>query len=321
MLLSRLNSLAVDILAPLLAGREYALLDWPSYRNIGDHMIWIGEQILLSGWLGARRVYLASKEEADVEALASLPPGAALVFTGGGNFGDRYPDHQLFRERIVAAFPDRRIVLLPQTVHYGDLLELERTVEVYARHPDLHILCRSTSFYDVLRERLPNATVRLCSDCALFLLDVVPAVIQRQAVSPARAVLHLMRDDGESAAKGHVLPAGAMVCDWYRGMPKEVSACAVPDPKELGLHAVLTSPADLESWEHFCRGAALLSMGTRVVTDRLHGHILACLLGKEHILYDNDYGKNSSFFRTWHEYLPPFSHLVQTASSLQIDAV
>ena len=39
---------------------------------------------------------------------------------------------------------------------------------------------------------------------------------------------------------------------------------------------------------HFCDGR-------RIVTDRLHGHILAVMMGKGHTLYDNSYGKNASF--------------------------
>jgi pyruvyl transferase EpsO len=36
-----------------------------------------------------------------------------------------------------------------------------------------------------------------------------------------------------------------------------------------------------------------------VVTDRLHGHILSVLLGIPHVLMDNSYGKNESFYATW----------------------
>lgn len=36
-----------------------------------------------------------------------------------------------------------------------------------------------------------------------------------------------------------------------------------------------------------------------IYTDRLHGHILACLLNKEHYILDNSYGKNSSYIEQW----------------------
>ena len=37
----------------------------------------------------------------------------------------------------------------------------------------------------------------------------------------------------------------------------------------------------------------------RIVTDRLHGHILALLLGIRHIILDNDYGKVAAYHAAW----------------------
>jgi pyruvyl transferase EpsO len=47
------------------------------------------------------------------------------------------------------------------------------------------------------------------------------------------------------------------------------------------------------------RGCRQISRGRALVTDRLHAHILACLMGLEHIVLDNSYGKISSFRDTW----------------------
>ena len=47
------------------------------------------------------------------------------------------------------------------------------------------------------------------------------------------------------------------------------------------------------------RAAAAFRGADRVVTSRLHGHILACLLGVPHVLRDNSYGKNSRYFHAW----------------------
>ena len=43
----------------------------------------------------------------------------------------------------------------------------------------------------------------------------------------------------------------------------------------------------------------MLSRGKVIITDRLHGHILSLLLGIEHIVLDNNYGKLSSFYESW----------------------
>ncbi|MBS4162042.1 pyruvyl transferase, partial [Klebsiella pneumoniae] len=41
-----------------------------------------------------------------------------------------------------------------------------------------------------------------------------------------------------------------------------------------------------------------------VVTSRLHGHILSCLLQKENVVIDNSYGKNANYYNTWMKDIP-----------------
>ncbi|KAF7962366.1 hypothetical protein AWV80_22615 [Cupriavidus sp. UYMU48A] len=43
----------------------------------------------------------------------------------------------------------------------------------------------------------------------------------------------------------------------------------------------------------------LFSSHEHVLTDRLHGHILACLLDMPNTVSDNSYGKNSGYINSW----------------------
>ena len=45
--------------------------------------------------------------------------------------------------------------------------------------------------------------------------------------------------------------------------------------------------------------ARLFARHDLIVTDRLHGHILACLLNRKNIVLDNSYGKNSRYVTAW----------------------
>jgi pyruvyl transferase EpsO len=47
------------------------------------------------------------------------------------------------------------------------------------------------------------------------------------------------------------------------------------------------------------RGIETLCSAQIVITDRLHGHILATQLGLQHVVLDNKYGKVRSTFETW----------------------
>jgi exopolysaccharide biosynthesis predicted pyruvyltransferase EpsI len=46
-------------------------------------------------------------------------------------------------------------------------------------------------------------------------------------------------------------------------------------------------------------GLAMIAPGRMLVTDRLHGHILACLLGRPNVVVDNSYGKVGAFVECW----------------------
>ena len=51
--------------------------------------------------------------------------------------------------------------------------------------------------------------------------------------------------------------------------------------------------------EKLLEGCGILCSGDVVVTDRLHGHILCCLLDIPHVVMDNVYGKIGNFRETW----------------------
>ncbi len=52
-----------------------------------------------------------------------------------------------------------------------------------------------------------------------------------------------------------------------------------------------------QAWTH--RGCDILSRGRVVVTDRLHGHLLALLMDIPHVVLDNSYGKLRTMYETW----------------------
>ena len=57
------------------------------------------------------------------------------------------------------------------------------------------------------------------------------------------------------------------------------------------------------AWEAVAYCARRVQMSGRMVTSRLHGHILASLLGVSNTLLDNSYEKNSAYFDCWHREL------------------
>lgn len=159
----------------------------------------------------------------------------------------------------------------------------------------------------MLRPLLPEAALYLTPDPAFFLETAVTRI---KSVWPTRELedVFLYRVDKERRSLRPAPPPNANVCDWNQE-EKRVDMSPLVDYREAGLGSIIATELDEVSWSRFCRGYSLLSGARRVVTDRLHGHILSCLLGKPHVLLDNSYGKNGSFFKSWESDLPPFASL------------
>ena len=64
------------------------------------------------------------------------------------------------------------------------------------------------------------------------------------------------------------------------------------------------------------QGVEFISQYDLVVSTRLHGHILALLLGIPSIIIDNSYGKNSRFYNTW---LKDISNSKLVSNNVELD--
>jgi len=125
-------------------------------------------------------------------------------------------------------------------------------------------------------------------------------------------VLLLLRSDKESAgclAESRNKPwQGADTADWNRDRPLTSAHAKM---NTLFVHGaqflrqqVKREDLVLRYYNQIAearlnRGLRLLSRYRRVVSDRLHGHILSTLLGIPHVVIDNNYGKIRSFVDAW----------------------
>jgi pyruvyl transferase EpsO len=290
------------------AGSRVAHVGFPNHWNTGDPAIWLGTQAALAR-RGCSVAYQCAWQDYDRELMARQIGANPILIAGGGNLGDLWPNHQLFRERILAEFPENPIIQLPQSLCFEQEKNLDRFRAVCARHPRFHILLRERRSL-ASAEELLDVPVSLCPDMAFGL-----GVLERPDV-PTADILWLLRSDKESRGALRDLPSGSVRRDWLDLGVEDADAQRNAEELNARIQGFVGAARDwparatpvfsalAEAYEALARlrvdrGLRLLSRGRMIVTDRLHGHILGLCLGIPQVVLDNSYRKISSTFETW----------------------
>ena len=241
--------------------------------------------------------------------LESIPPrqrgrllrDRTILLAGGGNFGDLWSPPQAFREELLEWCRDSPIVQLPQSIHFQSRTEMRRTGDLLKRHGNVTLLLRDQKSLEFAREEF-QVRSELCPDMALLLKPQVPT-----ARSDA-GILWLCRDDQESRGWATMpAPSDIVRVDWLHEPRGRLELA-----HDLLFRQRMLHPHGLErtgSLQHriqnalatrrLRRGLRLLGSARVIITDRLHGHILATMSGIPHVVLDNTYGKLRSFYDTW----------------------
>jgi exopolysaccharide biosynthesis predicted pyruvyltransferase EpsI len=286
------------------AGRDAVLLDLPGHSNWGDYLITAGEYVALRA-AGVRLSYQSQAEFFSPDALAERENAQLIFLHGGGNLGDLYPRHQEFREFVLQQFRERDIVILPQSIHFNSRSSLDRARRAFESHPSCVMMVRDRRSLEFARSNF-NIESQLVPDMAFALGP------QERAFEPKFPLLWLARDDGERQGKDRPPMNGLGIrSDW--AIPADHSPTILYDRARLSTYyragrgsriihlyrAAVCSRVDL--------ARRFMAQGAVVVTERLHGHILATLLAIPHVLLENSIGKLGAFYSTWTCGLPQTS--------------
>jgi len=279
-------------------GCRVALVDFPNHGNVGDSAIWLGEQRYFDE-RKADIVSVCTKDTYHVETLRSRLGGDGIIAVhGGGNFGDVWPQHHQFFQKILHSFPKHKIVQLPQTVFWSNMETRAADFAKMSEHPNLTLFARDRTSLRILQKN-GRQPAFLCPDSAMFLNLVRPE-------DPTCDLVALMRADKEKGT--FELPSPVATEDWTkdgsdfgfklaRRVQSGLSKCG--DGSWMNQRGLFDFLADAR----VKRGCRQIGRGRVVITDRLHVHILACLMGIPHVVIDNSYGKLSSFRECWtHEF-------------------
>lgn len=329
--------------------QECCLLHYPYYPNIGDHMIWLGA---VSYWVDSRKAtfnYVSSALDFCDKKLALVSRDIPIILSGGGNLGDLWPKEQRFHEYIIERYRDRPIISLPQSIHFASPDNVRQAARIFNAHPNLTLFLREEVSYQLAQQYFPNCRVLKAPDMA-FQIGPLPDLAI--APAPKAALLWHQRKDLEQnpgferSRDIHFDSQDWRANEWlYRWQSpyaqqricqlplldrivREVwqRRLAVPTEwrsrqhwlQDLWIQRWQSLPyfkLHRRSWELLHSAYYQFSRYQTVVTDRLHGHILAVMLEIPHLFLPNSYHKNQSFYETW-THTVPFCRFVSDAQEI-----
>ncbi|MDH3017410.1 polysaccharide pyruvyl transferase family protein [Gordonia alkanivorans] len=274
-----------------------ALVDFPAHQNAGDTLIYLGEMQYLRE-MGISVDYVCDFARYSAELLRMRVPDGPILLHGGGNFGDAWENFEMLRHRVISDFPDRKIIMLPQSIYYESSAKLEESKKILGSHPDLTIMVRERRSLELANRHFGSLNkVIYCPDMAFGIgVQAVPKW-NRQSVE----LVKLMRQDRERVERPDVVTAHmSIVTDW--GLTGLWGAAWKIARLPGRLYSVLPAghsriqPA--VEWGYRCQAALnlydarrKLGRGRAVLTDRLHASVLAALMGLPVVALDNNYGK------------------------------
>lgn len=329
---SELRERALRELGSALRGAgRVALINFPNHGNPGDPGLWLGSRALLRD-LGVEIGYEAAWWSLDLDSLdAAVGPGEPVLINGGGNFGDLYAGQQAARMRLIVERPGVPVIQLPQSIEFRDPANAVPVAQAIAAHGDVTLIARDERSVRAARDLL-GVEARLSPDHAFGLVPLTPSV------PVAREVLWMVWPAGspEATSESQLAdpPAWVHVEDWHTGAALAHEswddagreAWAVnreladrwDDPRARAEWPRLRStfPPLAERW--FQRGVDLVASSRVLVTNKLHGHIVASMLGMPHVVMDNGYGKVRATLDTWTAGLPGVHVARDAAEALAI---
>lgn len=306
-----------DITHHIPRAKPIVYLDYPIHLNFGDILILRGTERFFRDY-GYQVISRASYENATQRLLSGITPEVTIVFHGGGNFGDLYPVHQNHREEVIRRFPHNKIVVLPQTVHFGSADAAAKSAAVFRQHRDLTLFVRDEpslaatagSFCDKVLLS-PDMAHQLWPQPGRSKQDSSKQESNVLELPNARPTLYFMRKDME-AANAQIL-FSEEECDTYDWMDfippwqrKIYGAILRIHRAEAKLNRPLGAQ---QMWYAYCDrlSAGMTNEFDRfgeVVTSRLHGLIFSTLLGKRVRYLDNSYGKLGNYANVWFKDAP-----------------
>ncbi len=285
------------------------LIGSPHYHNMGDHAIALSTLEFIKpkelGFDAIYEVYLHQYHDEKFALRKFTTSKDVFLIQGGGYMGDQHMAGEIFLRHVVQDFPKNRLIFLPQTMYYSNTehgnKQLLRAKKFYKKHPDLHLFAREQITYDSMTQHFPTAKVYKAP-------DMVVSSNWTDNSKTRNGFVFFMRDDVERVLNQENYDLLTSIANKFEQNITLTDTCEyeglIPDAqtRELRMNHTLNK----------FRTARL------VVTDRLHGMLLAAVTQTRCIAFSNFNHKVLGVYK-WIEDLDYISFMNSNSTPEQIE--
>lgn len=251
------------------------LIGTPEHDNLGDHAIAFAANQLINKYFKHYNV-IEITVESFYEHLNLLKKHIKytdiIMFNGGGNFSDNYIKDELVRRKTIETFKNNKIMLLPQTLYFTEtpkgIKEIQKTIKIYNSHSQLFLVAREEISFKKMKELFPKTKV-------LFAPDVVFSLSKTDTNLSRKGAGLILRSDKEGILGNREKEYIKEILMGKFAPINEFDTCAA------------TGINYMERKEALNGLIYRFQTSELVVTDRLHGMILAAITSTPCIVLSN----------------------------------
>ena len=268
--------------------KKVFFLGTPDHGNIGDHAITIATYALLRDVLGdvaIEEVPIMNFARKLPYLIKNIQKDDLIVLQGGGNMGNVYWRNERIRREIITRFPNNIKIIFPETIYYEENKEGKRDFEISKRvytNKNTYIFARESKSYEMLKSAYPLSKVFLVPDIVCYLAPY-------RLEDVRKGVGLCFRSDRE---KGISQQIEHRILTLLNNKNEELTYLDMMNSSK-GYIGIANRKRIVE------QKIKEIASFRYLITDRLHGMILAYITGTPCVVISTYNHKIQSFYETW----------------------
>lgn len=198
-----------------------------------------------------------------------------ITIPGGGNIGDVYFEAEMIRQIVINEFKNNEIIVFPSTVFFSKGYEsnelYQRSLKIYNNHNNLTIFAREKYSYEILKKSYNNTNIYLIPDM------VFQYKYNNDSINRENKILLCLRNDDE---KNLTNDNKNKIYDICSQLTSDVIFTNTFQPE-------IFAPEDEERVTLINQKLSEFSSAKLIITDRLHGMVLAYLAKTPCVVFAN----------------------------------